>query len=410
MIQASICALGSEILSGTITNTNAVQLSRHLLSAGIDVSLHASAPDKKAKIFSVLDYCLSLSDMVLITGGLGPTFDDITRQAVADYVRKPLFFSASQAKALARKLAGRKLEPEYVQCQCSFPKGAVIFNNGYGIAPGFGICKGRKWLFVMPGVPREAEGMFVDQILPFIKKQYSARACRMILTARILGLKEVEVLEKLGAAFPPRDVAVDCGIYPRDGEVWVRMKRLRAGKESLSAERARWKKYFRQRLGKSLIAFDENLLEETVLRKAERKQQGIAVAESISGGLLAKRFTDIAGASKIFRGGWVVYQDAAKEKFAGIPSAFLKKFGAVSEETTRALAVSVRRRAASYWGIALTGYAGPRGNKNDIGRVYISLASPRACETRSYRFKGSREKIRWLAAQNALRFLWEKMG
>jgi nicotinamide-nucleotide amidase len=411
MSKAVILPIGSEVVSGAVTDTNSRFIASHLSRLSFEVLAHTAVRDRAEVIREALGRALEAADLVILTGGLGPTFDDITKQVLADFFGHPLRFSARQFSRIQRYFHLRKARPhQFSRDQATFPSGCRVFDNNFGVAPGIGLEREGKWVIALPGVPREMARMFLEEILPFIRERFKIRQPRLWLEAKVIGLHEVEALRKLGNKFPPRDSGIECGIYPSTGEVLLRMAFCGAVRRRL-AERRRWMRFMKARLGKHLLGFSEDPLEKIVGSLLARNRRTVAVAESVTGGLIAKRLTDIAGASRYVNGALVVYNNAVKEKVLGVPAPLLRKYTAVSIPVAKAMARLVRERFDSDWGIATTGWAGPASSekKEPVGTVIIGLSSRRGVEARKFRFFGGREKVRWLASQSALAWLREKI-
>ncbi|MBI4550607.1 MAG: CinA family nicotinamide mononucleotide deamidase-related protein [Candidatus Omnitrophica bacterium] len=412
MNKAVVLPIGSEVVSGSVVDTNSKFIAWELSRLSFEVLSHHAVRDRAPVIREVLEQSLAVADLVIVTGGLGPTFDDITKRVLADFFGRPLKFNARQYARIRRYFHLRQAKPRaFSREQATFPSGGRIFDNNFGVAPGIGLERDGKWVIALPGVPREMEGMFREEVLPFLKERFKMRACRLGLEAKVVGIHEVDVLRRLGKKFPPRDPNVECGIYPSTGEVTLRMTFCGGAQKELAGRRREWMRTLETRLGKHLVGFSDEPLEKTLGLLLARKRQSASVAESVTGGLIAKRMTDIEGSSRYVKGGVVVYSDEAKERVLGVPAPMLKKFGAVSSEVAKDMARRVREKFGCHWGVSTTGWAGaarPQ-KKEPIGTVFVGLSSKRGSLSRRFRFFGGREKVRWLASQAALAWLREKL-
>lgn len=409
MPRAIIIAIGSEVTSGATVDTNSAFLSRELSGLGIDTVRHTAVKDDRDEIVSVLNQTIGAADIIITTGGLGPTFDDITKEVLSAFSDRKNIFNIRQflrIKAYFRKR--RKKIHRSAKGQAFFPEGCVIFDNPAGVAPGFGFAREGVWIAALPGVPLEMEAMFREEIRPFLLKQFPSETKVKLITARIIGMSEVEVLKKLGSKFPPRDKTVDCGIYPAAGEVTLRMT-FKGGKARKIQSRVNsWTRCLQKKLSRNLISLSGESLESVIGKLLASNRQTLAVAESITGGLIAKRLTDIPGASRYFQGGAVVYSDQAKTTLLGLERPVLARYSAVSSQVAGRMAESIKKRFGTVWGLSVTGYAGPeRGLK--VGTVFIGLSRRSETKVRKYLFHGSRDRIRWLTSQAALSFLREAL-
>lgn len=397
--RAHILTIGNEVLKGTVLNTNARFLGRELTGLGFEVVSQSSCRDVIFEIRNALKQALSGAELVIISGGLGPTPDDLTREAVAEFFRMPLEFSKRQynfIKTFYRKRS-RKI-PEIVKKEAFFPSGAKPLFNHFGIALGFYVWSGRKMTVVLPGVPMELEKMFSQLVIPELKRKFPAIAKRYSLIVRTVGLSEPRVMEKLGKAFL-KD-AFDFGIYPHPGETTLRIytedKRVRT----------RLQAKVQKCLAGSIYSQDETPLSLKIGMILKKKRKTLAVAESCTGGRLSSILTQHAGAGKYFRGGVTVYHPDVKKWLGVEPKVILR--GVVTAETACRLAEKVRQVLKADYGIGITGLAGPdREEGKPVGRVYIAVASPLKTFVAEEDFTGERVQIQIKSAVKALEMLWK---
>lgn len=401
---AAILSVGNEVLRGSVVNTNAAFLGRELSNLGFEVASHGVCADSQESIRYRLGEFLRRVDLVIVTGGLGPTPDDVTRDGIAAHFKVPLVFSAQQFSRLKKvyKKFGKRIPP-LVKREAYYPENAKPLINRFGIALGFSIEIGSKLLVVLPGVPSELENMYFDVVLPVVKKKYPGLEKARKLTVRTTGISEPDVMEKLGADF--FDEVFDFGIYPAAGEVALR----------ISAEKTailtRLKKKIAARLADGIYSWDETSLAGVVGKILTKKKQTLAVAESCTGGLLSTRLTARSGASAYFRGGVVAYHGSVKENL-GVPKKILKDHGEVSAPVAAELAKSVRSRMGASYGIGITGIAGPGGgsSRKPVGLVFIGLSLPDGkVKTWKHLFWGERHQVRDKAAAKALEYLWRQI-
>ncbi len=398
---AAVLAVGSEVLRGSVVNTNAAFLGRELSNLGFEVISHGVCADSQEAIRFRLGEVLRRVDLVIMMGGLGPTPDDVTREGIAAHFKVPLVFSAPQYRRLQKlyKRFGKRM-PSLVKREAFYPENAKPLINRFGIALGFSIETEQKIVIALPGVPSELKNMYFDVVLPVLKKKYPRLQKSRKLIVRMAGISEPDVMKKLGKDF--FDDSFDFGIYPSAGEIAVR---ILAEKSDVFA---RLKKKIAARLEDRIYGWDETPLAVVVGKILTRKKQTLAVAESCTGGLLASRITASSGASVYFRGGVVAYHSNVKKNL-GVPEKLLKKYGEVSAEVACELAKSVRVRMGSSFGIGITGIAGPGGgsSRKPVGLVYIGLASPDGtARVWKHVFRGERYQIQDKAATKALECLW----
>ncbi len=409
MTKAEIVSVGTEHLLGQIVDTNAQYLCTLLATLGIAVYYRSTVGDNVARVQEVFANALRRVDLVVSTGGLGPTDDDLTVAAVADLLGLPLERN-EEAWAHVQEFFRRRNRPLTGQQtkQAMLPRGARMVPNTRGSAPGVIVEHEGKTLVFTPGVPREMKGMVEDYVVPYLRARGLAGGeviqSRII---RIVGLGESLVEERLrdlmrASANPT------IAPYAHTGECHVRI--TARGTEPVveplldQAERA-----VRERLGNAIYAVGDMTLEETVARLMARRGVTIAVAESCTGGLIAHRLTRTPGASVYLDGGVIAYSNAAKHRWLDVPDQLIERHGAVSAEVARAMAEGVRSGAGTDLGVATTGVAGPAGGTEakPVGLVFLALAHKEGTEVRELRFgtEPGRAGIQYLAAQTALDML-----
>ncbi len=401
---AEILTIGAELLKGSTLNTNAQFLGRELTQLGFRVVAQTSCGDAIPEIAARLRDALSRSTVIILTGGLGPTPDDLTREAVASYFDVPLIFSKEQF-ANIRKYYRRHAKPskrtipDLVRKEALYPENAVPLINRFGIALGFYLRQGRQWIFVLPGVPAELEKMFKQNICGLLKKNFAHLAEKPHLVAKIVGLSEPEIMTKLGRDF--FNLPFEFGIYPAPGEVAIRVN---AEKKAITRE---LKQKIKRRLGGSVYAYEDISLAKAIGKILTARKKSLAVAESCTGGKLSAEITHVPGASRYFKGGVTVYSDAWKDAL-GVPKHLIQAKGAVSPEVALILAQKVRIFAKSTYGLGVTGIAGPSGGskRKPVGLVYIAVAGPNHSKGEQHLFWGDRDQIRTKAAKKALEYLW----
>lgn len=405
-MKASIITIGNEILSGMTLDTNSSFLAKELALIGIPVVLKISVGDEAIDIQRAFKQALAETDIVLCTGGLGPTSDDITKKVAAKYFGSKLKLDKKTLDHIRSRFAKRGIEmPACNRGQAMVPDKAEVLFNPEGTAPGLLFKRGKKRLALMPGVPREMKAIFAGPL----KERLEVLSCGMkisMLTLRTTGISESAIAEKLvpfekglakgTLAYLPTHLGVDLRLTASGKDVSLINKKLDG-----------WSTKIRQLLGNVIYGQDEETMEQEVGRLLKEKKLTLTTAESCSGGLIADRITDVSGSSDYFFGSIIAYSNILKEKMLGVKSQTLRLHGAVSKETAIEMANGVRGRLGSDLGLAITGIAGPGGgtDKKPVGLVFMALAGPRGTVVEEKRFLGQRRHIKESAAQAALNML-----
>jgi nicotinamide-nucleotide amidase len=415
-MQAAILAVGSELLGTERLDTNSLRLTEALLRHGVELRRKAVVGDVEEEIAAELRETLPRLDLVLVTGGLGPTADDVTREAVAAALGRSLAVDPEVMAGIERRFQklGWKM-PEVNRRQALVIAGAEVLANPRGSAPGMRLSAGRATLFLFPGVPGELAGMVVDHLEPWLAAR-SGGVSRETAVLKVAGLPESMVEERIAPAYEefgrqsitilarPSDVRL---LVTAAGPAAERQARLAAMTSRLAAL-----------VGDAVYAWrEEDTLESVVGELLRSAGATLAVAESCTGGLLAERLTRVAGSSDYFLGGVITYSDRLKTAMAGVPEALLEAHGAVSEPVARAMAEGVRTNLGSDYGAAITGVAGPGGGSDakPVGTVHLAVAGPPPAEGqpevdhRRVRLPGDRERVRWQASQLALDLLRRRL-
>jgi len=400
---AELVAIGSELLDPWHTDTNGAWLSRRLGERGIPVRFRTVVGDALEDLKETFRIAVSRSDLVVATGGLGPTIDDRTRDAVADLLGLPLARDEDLVRGLEERFRRHALPmPPQNLSQAMVPRGAVVLPNPVGTAPGLWIRSGRAEIVLLPGVPAEMRRIFEDSVLSRLASSGDPFVYRVI---KIAGLGESEVDRRLD------DIArgagpVDWTILAAPGQVEIHLReRVRRGDRPAGIERL--DAAIVASLGPRVFARDDETLESVVGELLVERGHSLATAESVTGGGIARIVTSVPGASRYFRGAAVVYAEEAKRNLLGVPATTLETHGAVSAPTAAAMARGARRLFASTWALSATGYAGPEGGGPDrpAGTVVLGLAGPEREVTREIRWPGERETVRARAARGALDLL-----
>ncbi len=398
-VKGAVLAVGSELLLGDVINSNAAYLGHQLAAAGVEVVASAAVGDDLERLVTALRHHLVEADVVVLSGGLGPTVDDLTRNAVAHAFDLPLDRVPALEDGLRAKFAAYGATmPEAILVQADVPRGAEVLDNPVGTAPGLWLAVGDRVVIALPGPPHELRAAS-ETVWP----RLSARTGRAVTTRQVLvsGLGESAVAELVEAAVAlPDGVALS---YLAGGAV-VRVRFTTSRDPSLleplvqSADRV---------LGKHVWGHDRQTLDDIVHEALAAAGQTVAVAESLTGGLLAAALSRRPGSSATFRGSAVVYATDLKRTLAGVPAQVLAGHGAVSAQTAAALATGARERLGSDWGVAVTGVAGPTEQEgHPVGTVHLAVAGPDSAPVvRSLRLPGDRDHVRTLSVTAALDLL-----
>lgn len=403
-LKIAVLTIGDELLNGEMADTNTARIARTLEAHGYELRESRAVGDVEEDIEEALLSLASRRDVTIVTGGLGPTADDLTARAAARAFKRRLVL---QEEALARirehfRRLGREMHPRDEK-QALLPERIVVIPNPVGSAPGFLLHHNGKGFFFLPGVPAEMAAMLEDSVLPHLLECAGAAAHpRRERVFKFFGLAEPKVEELLAMAGLPVGVEVAFGVdFP-----FVHAK-VRARGEDAESLLDRAELPVRRALDSFLVATGEETLAGNVARLLTGAGLTVALAESCTGGLVAAMLTDLPGASVFLERGAVTYANSAKTDWLGVPADLLAREGAVSEACALAMARGIRRAAGTHLGVAITGIAGPTGGspQKPVGTVWLALAAPDAEQAKIYRFGGSRDQIRRLAACMALEWL-----
>ena len=410
MKKASIVSTGDEIILGRVLDTNAAYLSEKLFSIGIPVVSFHTVGDDIDRIVRATETASSEADVVLITGGLGPTDDDLTRQALAKFLGIELKMEESILRKIIRFFLDRNLRmPDKNKVQAYIPVGTKELVNNIGTAPGIIAEKEGKLFAAMPGVPVEMKRMFEESVLPELEK-LSDRQVIVLKRLKCFGAGESTIAEMLGSMMQRgRTPLVNCTVDA--GVITLHIIAAAENKEQTQRLADKDERAIRKKLGELIYGEGEQSIAEVVGEKLAERGETVAVAESCTGGELAKLITDVPGASRYFKQGWVTYSNESKISELDMPAELIERYGAVSFEAAEAMAKQARKISGADYAIAITGIAGPTGatEQKPLGLVYISVDSSGGSETRRFVFPNNRELIRFRSAQTALNMLRLKM-
>ena len=408
---AELIAVGTELLLGNIANTDAQILSQGLSALGITVHYHTVVGDNPQRLRDALDIAKTRADIIITTGGLGPTYDDLTKQTICAAFGRELVLHEDILETIRSYFArsGRTMPENNVQ-QAMLPVGCTVFDNPVGTAPGCAFEEGGVHVLMLPGPPFECRYLFEHRAMAYLQ----ALTDGVIVSheIRVFGMGESHVEAKL------RDMMTTMtnptlAPYAKPNECMLRATAKAPTAAQAEALLAPLVQQVRDVLGDVVYGVDVSSLEEVVSRLLQERSLTLSTAESCTGGLIAKRVTDIPGASQVFRGGVVSYTNDVKADVLGVPRAALDAWGAVSEPVARAMAEGCRRLCGSDIALAVTGLAGPEGDDrgNEVGTVYIALADRRGtlCKRLSCGMGRGRDRVRSAAAQNALDLLRRRL-
>jgi nicotinamide-nucleotide amidase len=406
-LRAEVVTIGDELLSGAIVDTNSSLIAEKLLGLGISVWRMTSVGDESTGIVDLLREVAGRSHLGIVSGGLGPTEDDRTSQAVAEAFGRPLALhepSLRKIRELFERL-GFEMTPNNER-QAWIPQGAQVIPNRMGTAPGFALEVGGCLLAFLPGVPRELEAMLDEGLLPLLESRVGLRGRVASRTLKLFGVTEAKLDQMVRGALDGLP-GTSLASLPRFPENRLRVTvRARGPKEAMDllqeAERR-----LRERVGPWVYGVDDEELESVVQGLLRRQGKTLAVAESCTGGLVAHRLTNIAGSSDVLERAVVAYSLRAKEELLGVPRELLEREGPVSGEAARAMARGARERAGTTIGLSVTGIAGPSGGSEEtpVGTVFMGLAEGGRSFAQRFWFRGGRGNVKTMASNVALDWL-----
>ena len=411
-MKAEIVLVGTELLLGQISDTNSAFLAGELAKLGLDLFHIQIVGDNLERMVAAFRQALDRADLLLISGGLGPTADDLTREALALLIEEPLELR-TQAWRMIESFFQRRNLPCTVnnKRQAMYPPSAEIMENKWGTAPGVWIYKNHKYIAALPGVPRELERMFTDEVVPRLKKTGKIDGTIFSRHIHMVGIGEAAMEEKISDLMAGQTNPT-IAPYAGDHEVMVRITAKASDYAQASALVMDYQTKVLERLGEYCYGFDDISLPKVIAGLLTQKQLTLAVAESCTGGLLSHLLTNIPGISANFVGGIVAYDNRLKTELLGVDPDTLRKYGAVSRETAREMAWGVRSKLKADIGIGITGIAGPGGGSREkpVGLVYISLVKPdMAVIIEKHQFPWEREVNKAAAAKVALALLWKSL-
>jgi nicotinamide-nucleotide amidase len=401
-MQIEIVTIGNEVLSGRTVDTNFAWLARALERVNVQVGWHTTVGDAADRIGEALKRALERADGVVMTGGLGPTPDDLTRKAISTVLARPLQLDEAVLEHVRERVRrlGRRL-PASAESMALLPRGAEAWVSPAGSAPGLLILQGEKPVILLPGVPAEMEWLAAERVVPFLRER-SGRQVETF-TLRTFGAFESQLHERIGA-LPRRWPGAALAYLPSYFGVDLRVTVAGPAGPQVGEVATRARAELMERVGPVVYAEDDRTMEEVVGEALLQHGWRVATAESCTAGLLAKRLTDVPGASRYFDRGFVTYSNDAKVELLGVSEGDIAAHGAVSAPVAEQMAHGARHRAGVELGIAITGVAGPEGGSDEkpVGTVFVALSTPEGEAVRRFQQQGSRATIRERSVQFAL--------
>ncbi len=404
-MNGEIISVGTELLLGQIANTNAQYISQSLSKIGVNIYYHSVVGDNAERIRDCFKRAFDRSDLIIVTGGLGPTSDDITKEVLADFFGVSLIMHEESRhhilkyfNRIGRPCTANNLKQAYTL------QGAKVIPNNNGTAPGVLFKKNDRTFFLLPGPPNEMRGMMDDYVLPYLAEMNNSIIKSKVL--KIIGVGESrveEILEDIITAQRNPTIAPLAG----DGEVTIRITARADDEEKVNSLIKETEGSIRGRLKNNIYGQDNDTIEEVVVKELSALGYSLSTAESCTGGLVANLITNVPGASNIFNRGFITYSNESKIELLGVPEKIIKEVGAVSAQTAKAMAQGLLLRTNSDIALAITGIAGPGGGtpEKPVGLVYVAVADRNEVKIASFNFVGNRQRIKLVTAKHALNTL-----
>lgn len=407
MANAEIIAVGSELLTPSKVDTNSLFLTGELNTLGVEVVKKSIVGDDRALLTRAISDALRESEIIVLTGGLGPTEDDVTRDAVAAATGRALVFHEGVCEGIAERFRRfNRAMAEINKRQAYILDGADIIENPRGTAPGQWLEHGNSVIILMPGPPKELKPLFTSEIAPRLQRRLPAMSIRTRFL-RVAGMGESDLDAMIAPVYTRYQNPVTT-ILAAAGEIHIHLRARCQEADEAESLVEELEAQIVGVLGERIYSRKGESLEEVVGGLLREKKATLAVAESCTGGIVGERITEVPGSSDYFQGGFVVYTDAMKTSLLGVPEALIAEHSAVSDPVARAMAEQARERTGSSYALAVTGYAGPEGNP--AGLVFIGIATPQGTDARRFQFPGDRSRVRAFAAQTALDLLRKELS
>lgn len=413
MPSVEILAVGTELLLGQLADTNTAHIARALADAGIDVFATHAVGDNRERIAAAIRGALARADGVVTSGGLGPTVDDLTKEAVCDALGlgTELHEPSLRNMEAVFKANGREMR-ENNRKQAEVPEGSFVMANANGTAPGFVVFnEDQKFVASMPGVPHEMKAMLAEELVPLLRDRFRLQAAIYTRVLHTAGIAESEIDHRIADLFRALEnpkIAVLAHGYRCDVKIMAKAASEKRAVEMIEPV----EREMRTRLHGFVYGAGDVTLPAAIHALLQQREQSIAVAESCTGGAIAADLTSVPGSSRSFMGGVVAYDNAVKVKLLGVRETTLQNAGAVSEETAIEMAQGVRARLGTDCGLGITGIAGPEGGSAEkpVGLVWTAIATPQETRAAKAHFRGDRAQIQMRARVNALTMLWRALA
>jgi len=410
-MNAEIIAVGSELLTPRRLDTNSLYLTEQLNNLGVELIGKLVVGDDRRRLCEAVRGALGRAEIVILTGGLGPTEDDVTREAVAEALARSLVFSEEILTWIEERFRrmGRRMA-EVNKRQAFVIEGAEPLPNGNGTAPGLWIEHDGHRLILLPGPPPELQPMFTKECVPRLERFVPKRVIRT-LVFRVAGMAESDLDQLISPVYREYENPVTT-VLAAPGDIQIHLRAQCSAEQEADSLLSAVGERIAELLGDRIYSRNGGPLEVVVGERLRSLGATLSVAESCSGGLLAVRITDVPGSSDYFLGGFLVYSNRMKTELLGIDPGLLEEHGAVSEPVAQAMARGARDRTRSTFSLSVTGIAGPSGGteQTPAGTVCVGLAHPEGCESRRFRFPGDRARVRAVAVQTALDLLRRRLA
>jgi nicotinamide-nucleotide amidase len=403
-----IVTTGTELLLGQIVNTNAPYMARRLNEAGFDVLFQSTVGDNRARMTQVLAAALARADIVITTGGLGPTQGDITKEVAAELLGLPMHLHEHSLERIKSYFAARKLTmTDNNLRQAMIPEGAIAIDNERGTAPGVIVTTDKNTVVHLPGPPHEMEHMLENAVIPYLCDRFGVQGTIVSRVLRSFGLGESSLEERIKDIIKGQGSNPTIALLARSAEIHIRLTAKGATAAEAEVLIAGLEDKVRERVGEYVFGTNEDTLEAVVGQALAERRLTLALAESCTGGLITSRITDVPGSSAYLAGAVVCYSNEIKTAAVGVPADIIAAHGAVSAETARAMADGIRSRFGTDLGIGVTGIAGPTGAApgKPVGLVFIAVAGKNGTLCFEHLFSGLRGAIRQRTAMAALNHL-----
>ncbi|OCL28046.1 competence/damage-inducible protein A [Orenia metallireducens] len=410
-MKAEIITIGTELLLGQIIDSNSQWIGQRLAEIGVNLYYKATVGDNKERVLDTLKNSINRSDIIITTGGLGPTQDDLTRECIGEALglelikdEELLMDIRDYFDKMGHEMADNNIKQAYL------PEGAVAIDNPEGTAPGILINQDGKVIVAMPGVPIEMKAMMIETVLPYLKKKFSKGEVIKSRVIKTCGIGESS-LEELITDILTEQTNPTIAPLASQGEVKLRLTAKANSEEEADRLINLKEAKLQERIGEYIYGYDDDNLEGVVAKLLWDQKLTIATAESCTGGLIGDRLTSIAGSSAYFERGIISYSNQAKMDLLKVKKSTLEKYGAVSSQTAKEMAKGVRNLSKTDIGLSTTGIAGPGGEslEKPVGLVYMAIADKDGVESYRYQFNGSRERVKYMTSQMILNLLRKRL-